>query len=173
MPFEPGDISRWFYDLVLGRPMSVSFIDDNICGSARPFSKRSVAWLQKKKGISSILSLTESDIQKIIPSSINYKHVPIKNHVAPSVQQLEDCVDFLLSESAKGHKVDVHCAAGLGRTGTVLAAYLVAKYGLAASDAIKKIRALRPGSIEKNKQEVSVEEFEKRVEARGKKRDDA
>ena len=164
MPFEPGDIIRRFYDLLLGRPMNASFIDDNICGSARPFSKRSVIWLQEKMGINSILSLTESDIQKLIPEGINYKHVPMKNHVAPTNSEIEECVDFLLSESAKGRKVDVHCAAGLGRTGTVLAAYLVAKYDMNAPDAIKKVRALRPDSIEKNQQEAAVEEFAKHVE---------
>jgi atypical dual specificity phosphatase len=159
--------------MLLGRPMNVSFIDDNICGSSRPFSKRSVIWLQEKMGINSILSLTESDIQKLIPENINYKHVPIKNHVAPTVPELEECVNFLFSESARGRKVDVHCAAGLGRTGTVLAAYLVAKYDMAAPEAIKRVRALRRGSIEKNQQEV-VEEFAKRVEAgRGKKGSDA
>ncbi len=54
--------------------------------------------------------------------------------------------------------VAVHCAAGLGRTGVVLACYLIDK-GLNATNAIARIRRLRPGSIETEDQEKAVEEF--------------
>jgi atypical dual specificity phosphatase len=54
----------------------------------------------------------------------------------------------------------VHCAEGKGRTGTVLAAYLVYK-GLSTDDAIKKVREKRPGSIENMDQENAIRIFER------------
>lgn len=39
------------------------------------------------------------------------------------------------------------CKAGLGRTGTLIGAYLIWKYGFTASEAIAFMRILRPGSV--------------------------
>ena len=52
----------------------------------------------------------------------------------------------------------VHCAAGLGRTGMMTATLLVAS-GLTADDAIRRVRAARPGTIETPAQEAFVRQF--------------
>ena len=54
--------------------------------------------------------------------------------------------------------VAVHCGAGLGRTGVVLACYFVHK-GLTAQNAIGRVRRLRPGSIETDEQADAIAEF--------------
>jgi protein tyrosine phosphatase len=59
-------------------------------------------------------------------------------------------------------RVAVHCGAGLGRSGTPIAAYLVSQ-GAAPDDAIALVRARRPGSIETAEQEVAVHEFARRL----------
>ena len=67
---------------------------------------------------------------------------------------------FLLDRKAHERKMGlaVHCAAGLGRTGVVLACYFIDK-GLTAANAIARVRRLRPGSIETEEQEKAIEEF--------------
>ena len=52
----------------------------------------------------------------------------------------------------------LHCDAGLGRTGTVLAAYLVSR-GESASAALEKVRAMRPGSVETPDQEQVITKY--------------
>ena len=49
----------------------------------------------------------------------------------------------------------VHCAAGLGRTG-MLAAMLLTELGVSPTDAIRRVRAARPGAIETEAQAAFV-----------------
>lgn len=48
----------------------------------------------------------------------------------------------------KNISVIVHCAAGKGRTGTILAAYMIKFKGVDAKNAVEKIRSKRSGSID-------------------------
>ena len=61
--------------------------------------------------------------------------------------------DGLLRRLDAGEKVLVHCRAGLGRSGTVVAALLIAG-GVAPDDAIQVVRRARPGAIETADQEA-------------------
>jgi cell division cycle 14 len=51
-----------------------------------------------------------------------------------------------LSESTEG-AIAVHCKAGLGRTGTLIACYAMKHYHFPAAKFIGWIRIARPGSI--------------------------
>ena len=52
----------------------------------------------------------------------------------------------------------MHCGGGLGRTGTLLACYLV-RQGLPAAEAIERVRAVRPGSVETRQQAQAVHAY--------------
>ena len=58
--------------------------------------------------------------------------------------------------------VVVSCKAGQGRTGTVLACYLV-HTGYGAKDAIERVRSLRSGSIQSPHQQDFVYMYEERL----------
>lgn len=140
---------RKFYDVLFHRPMNFSFVDDHVCGSARIMSKQDLEWL-RLNGVGAILALTESPAPSswLQNSGLEYRHVPIKNHTAPNFAQLDESVGFIEDNIQSGKKTLVHCAAGKGRTGTVIAAYLCRKNNASAEDAIKMVREKRPGSIE-------------------------
>lgn len=59
--------------------------------------------------------------------------------------------------------VAVHCFHGRGRTGTILACYLVKTRGMAAKDAISYVRRERPWSVETRDQEETVYVYEQNI----------
>ena len=143
-------------------PRNFSWIESSvIAGCGRP---ESVTELEaaKREGFKAIISLTSTPLNPEVINRLGfaYLHSPLSN--TPSVQQLSQIMQFIQSQKSKSRPVLVHCGEGKGRTGTVLAAYLVQK-GMHADDAIRVIRINRPGSIQTSEQESLICEFEKVV----------
>jgi atypical dual specificity phosphatase len=82
-------------------------------------------------------------------------HLPVADSYPPTPSQLDKGVVEIASALAAGERVAVHCAAGLGRSGTLLAAYFV-HTGLEPERAIELVRSARPGSVETAEQEAAV-----------------
>ena len=89
-------------------------------------------------------------------------HIPVPGSYPPTPAQLDQGVAAIADALASGKRVAVHCGAGLGRTGTLLAAYLVSQ-GVDSDAAIEQIRGIRPGSIETLEQEQAVHDYARRL----------
>jgi ADP-ribosyl-[dinitrogen reductase] hydrolase len=96
---------------------------------------------------------------------LDWYHLPIRDmcapdddfapawakHGTPISQYLQD-----------GEKIVVHCAGGLGRTGTVVARLLI-DFGASPAEAVETVRRARPGAIESTAQENHVLDYVSRV----------
>lgn len=129
--------------------------------AAMPYPQTRDAYLLlQSMGIRCILNLTEYLDEVPVALSIQVTHIPVPDLTAPTLEQLVNAVRLIESCLADETPLAVHCVAGLGRTGTVLAAYLIAQ-GMTAEAAIRDIREWRPGSIETEDQEAILYEYEK------------
>jgi atypical dual specificity phosphatase len=113
------------------------------------------------KGVGGVVSLTVTplDAKELAAAQMAYLHEPVPDFTAPSVEQMERIVAFIDDHRReRGQMVLVHCGAGLGRSGTVAACYLVHD-GLGAREAIDRVRQVRPHSVETAEQEDAVEAY--------------
>ncbi|WP_436795824.1 protein-tyrosine phosphatase family protein [Actinospongicola halichondriae] len=68
---------------------------------------------------------------------------PIPDLHAPTLEETEHLVDEILRRLDLGHKVLVHCGAGIGRAGTIAAAVLIRR-GVDLDRAIHTVASCRP-----------------------------
>src|SRR5262249_21822326 len=110
--------------------------------------------------ISLIINLHERPNRAELLQSLGPRQLPlpVADSFPPPQPQLDLGVAEISSALAAGERVVVHCGAGLGRSGTLLAAYFV-HTGLSPEVAIDHVRAARPGSIETAEQEAAVARY--------------
>ncbi|NWV30637.1 DUS23 phosphatase, partial [Grantiella picta] len=95
---------------------------------------------------------------------IRIHQLPVPDFTPPTPEQIDSFLKIVEDANGRGEAVAVHCMLGRGRTGTMLACYLCKAENLGASEAILKIRRLRPDSIETPQQEQAVVHFCERLQ---------
>ncbi|NUO15598.1 MAG: dual specificity protein phosphatase family protein [Planctomycetaceae bacterium] len=136
-------------------------IEGEIGGMARPGhdADRLWKWLAEQ-GVGLVVSLTESapDKDAMARHNIESLHLPVPDFTAPRQEDIRRFIEHARFHRHEGHAICVHCGAGIGRTGTMLACYLVSQ-GAGAAEAIARVRKARPGSVETEEQEAAVRRF--------------
>jgi atypical dual specificity phosphatase len=141
-------------------------LENKLAAMAYPESEDAFTLLDKI-GIRAILNLSEMPLPYETPNKIGMlaRHIPIAGFTAPTLDQVKQAVAMITSCLDRHMPVAVHCIAGLGRTGTILACYLVGME-IPANNAIIIVREWRAGSIEVPEQEAAVYEYERFINTR-------
>lgn len=121
-----------------------TWVTDQLAVGAAPMSHAQLDYL-REAGVGAILNLCGEfcDLHDIeCAAGFEVYHMPLADEEAPELAELEKALAWLDEAIYLGKKVLIHCRHGIGRTGTVLNAYLLRR-GLGHRLAWFKLRTLR------------------------------
>ncbi|XP_062320215.1 protein tyrosine phosphatase domain-containing protein 1 isoform X2 [Osmerus eperlanus] len=172
--------SRWSDEEQAIKGLYSSWITDNLLAMARPSSeiieKYSIIEQFQRCGLRTVINLQrpgehascgnpveqESGFtyrpETFMEAGIYFYNFGWKDYGVASLTTILDMVKVMSFAIQEG-KMAVHCHAGLGRTGVLLACYLVFTSRMSADQAILFVRAKRPNSIQTRGQLLCVREF--------------
>jgi len=102
------------------------------------------------------------DEQQVKGLGFEYLFIPVRDFTTPRLEDIERFVGFSNGMLREGKPIVVCCEAGIGRTGTMLAAYLVSLC-LSPDEALERIREKRGMGVESTAQKEAVYEFARRM----------
>ena len=114
-----------------------------------------------------MVRLVESDeafvtTEDVTNAGLEDYNEPVQDFTAPTQEQIDKIITYIDSHLERGVPVDVSCNAGIGRTGVILACYLVHK-GFTAKDAIELLRKKRDRLPEVSEQIEAIKEYSLRT----------
>lgn len=112
-------------------------------------------------GVTVLITLTRRDLpqDRLAAHGLRNLHLPIYDREAPSISQLRMLAIRITRLIEQGEVLAVHCRAGLGRTGTVVAGWLIHE-GLTADAALERIRGIDPDYVQSQAQEEFLHQLE-------------
>lgn len=125
--------------------------------------------LLRRMGITLLINLTEREIPEstLAEFGIRSYSLQIKDRHAPPLLWAKLLLAKMETFMRDGEVLAVHCLAGLGRTGTVLCAWLI-REGLTADEALRRLRRIDPGFVQSQVQEDLLHELETNLLIRAK-----
>lgn len=115
-------------------------------------------------GVTTLITLTYNDLPQdaLKRHGLRNVHLPIYDRQPPSIGQLKMLTKRMTEMIERGDVLAVHCRAGIGRTGTIVAGWLI-KEGLTAQAALDRIRSINKHYVQTEEQEQFLFEFEQHL----------
>ncbi|MFX0079800.1 MAG: dual specificity protein phosphatase family protein [Candidatus Hermodarchaeota archaeon] len=137
-----------------------------LAGASMPRGRQDLERLVDE-GIEVLVTAMEESLDENFVNDVGleYHYYPVPPFGTPTLQQINEFVALVNTNRAKNRPVAIHCFMGWGRTGTLLAAYLISE-GMSADEAINEVREKRSGSIETRGQEQILYRYAQDLVAR-------
>src|SRR6185436_14537619 len=162
---QKDNLMWWVIPGVLaGMPMPFVHLERRMAGGGALASHEDELPTLHLAGVRAVVSLLNlpSDASVYESAGFSFLCLPVPDGGAPTFEQATEFVRFVEAQRIAQRPVAVHCEAGLGRTGTLLATYLVAR-GESATGAIQRVRAVEKVAVETPRQVRFLEQYAERV----------
>ncbi|EGG06533.1 uncharacterized protein MELLADRAFT_36193, partial [Melampsora larici-populina 98AG31] len=102
----------------------------------------------EKVGVRLVVRLNKKlyDENRFLERGMAHKEMYFDDGTNPTMEMVREFITMCDRIIEEGGVVAVHCKAGLGRTGTLIGAYLIYKYSFTAEEVIGFMRIMRPGT---------------------------
>lgn len=143
-------------------------IEGRLGGAPQPGSFHAIDYdleLLQNVGVTTLITLTEVDLPQdaLLRHGMDNHHCAIVDRRAPTIPQTDSLLAHMRRLLDLGKVLAVHCRAGVGRTGVILAAYLIKEQGLGASDALAFLRRLNSNFVQTSEQEEFLFAYEQAI----------
>lgn len=153
--------------VLAGMPMPFIHLDRrmNLGGSLDAYEDDlPVLYSAGVRGVVSLLNIP-TDASVYESAGFSFLCLPLPDGGAPTIEQGTQFIHFVNEQRAASRAVAVHCEAGLGRTGTMLAAYLISE-GASAVEAIRRVREVERVAVETMRQIQFLQQYEQMMKSR-------
>jgi len=130
------------------------YIGTNLCCTYLPHIE-----VLMKEGIAAEIDLEEERQEPPPKLSINL-WLPVKDHTAPSISQMQAGSALIKQLVDTNTKVYIHCRLGHGRSPTLVAAYFIGQ-GMTVDESIENIKSKRSEIHIENSQRAILEDYAK------------
>ncbi|CAG4939674.1 dual specificity protein phosphatase 23-like [Colias croceus] len=138
-------------------PLKFSWvIPKKLAAMAFPRHKENLKFLVNQ-GITHLVTLTAGKKPPVddMPR-LKWTEIPVEEFDVPTVEQIEKFIDICKKADKNGEVLGIHCRQGRGRSGVMLACYLVHFHRFDPEQALNVIRMIRNGSCDFCEQEEAV-----------------
>jgi atypical dual specificity phosphatase len=101
----------------------------------------------QRQGIGAVLNLCaerQDDTVRLAEAHMDYLWLPVIDTCAPTLAQMFHGVKWIEQQLDAGRSIYIHCAAGIGRSATMLACWYIYAQGMSVYEALRFLKARHP-----------------------------
>ncbi len=121
----------------------------------------------QQQGVQAVINLCaerQDDEQRLGKAEMAYLWLPVLDMCAPTLNQIEQGLRWIQREQQRGCIIYIHCAAGVGRSTTLLACWYVYHQGMSVAGAMRHIKAKHPQAALTRRQTQRLQVFAKSLQ---------